>query len=360
MFSFRYPLLSPLNSPLLYPPSFHALLAQLSAHHRQDEDAQQEGVSHSGSESEEEPQTTQPQEQLPHPTDLRTTPNSSSDPGSSNCANNNNSNANANTNNNHNNNTNNYNNNSGHSGNDSRNMNNHTSDSSPINIIKENRRKDSNPQKHSSDLHEDPNRHRYKALETLQALEQQRLHENRALEVFKRFESQLAPNSHAMEALRAIEMKRNQEALAREAMNKSKQNDLNLLNSFRNLNNQKLQENNNPVENYKPMDLNTLEDYRRALEARTAEARNQQLALYSARALQQQALSSNSGVRDLNNRRSEDEEDVSRYLSPTSSCSGSPTRGGQTPPESPVGNEAPDDYSLKKPPHSQSTPTHTI
>ncbi|KAG7154186.1 homeobox protein aristaless-like 3 [Homarus americanus] len=32
--AYRYPLLNPLSSPLLYPPSFHALLAQLSAHHK--------------------------------------------------------------------------------------------------------------------------------------------------------------------------------------------------------------------------------------------------------------------------------------------------------------------------------------
>ncbi|XP_064093564.1 homeobox protein OTX-like isoform X1 [Macrobrachium nipponense] len=32
--AYRYPLFGPLSSPLLYPPSFHALLAQLSAHHK--------------------------------------------------------------------------------------------------------------------------------------------------------------------------------------------------------------------------------------------------------------------------------------------------------------------------------------
>ncbi|XP_045603159.2 uncharacterized protein [Procambarus clarkii] len=32
--TYRYPLINPLSTPLLYPPSFHALLAQLSAHHK--------------------------------------------------------------------------------------------------------------------------------------------------------------------------------------------------------------------------------------------------------------------------------------------------------------------------------------
>ncbi|XP_047488630.1 retinal homeobox protein Rx-like [Penaeus chinensis] len=40
--AYRYPLLGHLGSPLLYPPSFHALLAQLSAHHKAE--TAQEGV----------------------------------------------------------------------------------------------------------------------------------------------------------------------------------------------------------------------------------------------------------------------------------------------------------------------------
>lgn len=42
IFLIRYPLLGHLGSPLLYPPSFHALLAQLSAHHKAE--TAQEGV----------------------------------------------------------------------------------------------------------------------------------------------------------------------------------------------------------------------------------------------------------------------------------------------------------------------------
>lgn len=35
--------MNPLSNPLLYPPSFHALLAQLSAHHKSDNNASQDG-----------------------------------------------------------------------------------------------------------------------------------------------------------------------------------------------------------------------------------------------------------------------------------------------------------------------------
>ncbi|CAL4059500.1 unnamed protein product [Meganyctiphanes norvegica] len=48
--AYRYPLLNPLNNPLLYPPSFHALLAQLSAQHKADsaeEDSQETEIDRS-------------------------------------------------------------------------------------------------------------------------------------------------------------------------------------------------------------------------------------------------------------------------------------------------------------------------
>ncbi|KAK4315159.1 hypothetical protein Pmani_013592 [Petrolisthes manimaculis] len=67
--SYRYPLLNPLSNPLLYPPSFHALLAQLSAHHKSDNNATQDGPPTTLAEALQECATSNTQPDTPRDTD---------------------------------------------------------------------------------------------------------------------------------------------------------------------------------------------------------------------------------------------------------------------------------------------------
>ncbi|KAK3862489.1 hypothetical protein Pcinc_031656 [Petrolisthes cinctipes] len=67
--SYRYPLLNPLSNPLLYPPSFHALLAQLSAHHKSDNNASQDGSPTTLAEALQECATSNTQPDTPRDTD---------------------------------------------------------------------------------------------------------------------------------------------------------------------------------------------------------------------------------------------------------------------------------------------------